>query len=248
MRRLTEDRSHRSLFDDPTGIHDGDPIGGLGDDAEVVRNQQQRQVERRLHLAQQLENLGLNRDVERRRRFVGDDERRATRQGDRDHHPLPHTAGQLVRVVAHARRRVRNVDRLHQLDRGRPRFAPRRASMDEQRFGDLIADREDRVERGHRFLKDQRDLRAANRAHVALVERQQIAALEADGAAGDPAGPLNETHDRQRGDGLPAPRLADQPERLAGANLEVDVVDRRHRAGRGIEDRREMFDCEHWEV
>ena len=51
--------------------------GGLGDDAEIVRDEQQRQVERRLHLAQQVENLRLNRHVERRRRLVGDHERRA---------------------------------------------------------------------------------------------------------------------------------------------------------------------------
>ena len=49
--------------------------------------------------------------------------------------------------------------------------APGRASVHEQRFLDLVADREDRVERGHRLLKDQRDLRAADVLHLAFAKR-----------------------------------------------------------------------------
>ena len=64
---------HRRLLDDPPGVHHGDAVGHLGDDAEVVRDEQQRQVELLLQLAQQVENLRLDRDVERRRRLVGDD-------------------------------------------------------------------------------------------------------------------------------------------------------------------------------
>ena len=64
----------------------------LGDDAEVVGDEQQRQVERRLHLAQQVENLRLDRHVERRRRFVGDDERGTAGERHRDQHALPHPA------------------------------------------------------------------------------------------------------------------------------------------------------------
>ena len=88
-------------------IHHRDAVGHLGDDAEVVRDEQQRQVEARLQLAHQVEHLRLNRDVERRRRLVGDDERRLAGERDGDHHALPHAAGQLVRVVADAPRRRR---------------------------------------------------------------------------------------------------------------------------------------------
>ena len=48
--------------------------------------------------------------------------------------------------------------------------------MNAQRFGNLIADREDRIERRHRLLKDEADLGAADGAHVALAELEQIAA------------------------------------------------------------------------
>ena len=108
---------------------------------------------------------------------------------------------------------------------------PRRAAVNEQRFRNLIADTKHRVERGHRFLEDQGDLRAADLAHRRLAELEQVAALEQDPAAGDAAGRLHQPHDRQSGHRLAAPRFADQPERLAGVDLEADLVDGRDRDG-----------------
>ena len=55
---------------------------------EVVGDEQQRQVVGRFHLAEQVEDLCLNRHVERRRRLVGDDERRMAGQRHRDEHAL----------------------------------------------------------------------------------------------------------------------------------------------------------------
>ena len=52
-------------------VHDGDAVRHLGDDAEVVRDEQQRQVELAPQVAKQIENLRLHRDVERRGRLVG---------------------------------------------------------------------------------------------------------------------------------------------------------------------------------
>ena len=47
----------------------------------------------------QLEDLGLDRDVQCRRRLVCEDQLRIAGQRDRDHHALAHTARELVRVV-----------------------------------------------------------------------------------------------------------------------------------------------------
>ena len=47
-------------------------------------------------------------------------------------------------------------------------------------LGDLVADREHGIERGHRFLEDHRDARAANVAHRPFVEREEVAAVERD--------------------------------------------------------------------
>jgi hypothetical protein len=54
----------------------------------------------RLH---QVEDLRLDGDVERGRRLVGDQQRRAAGQRHRDHRPLAHAARQLVRIIVDAR-------------------------------------------------------------------------------------------------------------------------------------------------
>ena len=48
MRRLPEDRSHWSRFDDSSRVHHRDAVRGFGDDAEIVCDQQQREIERQL--------------------------------------------------------------------------------------------------------------------------------------------------------------------------------------------------------
>ena len=72
-------------------------------------------------LAQQVEHLRLDGDVERGRRLVGNDERRLAGERDGDHHALPHAAGELMRVVADAARRRRDVHGVEQLDGARSR-------------------------------------------------------------------------------------------------------------------------------
>ncbi len=56
----------------------------------------------RLQLAQQLEDLRLDGDVERRRRLVGDQQLGLAGERHGDHHPLAHAARELVRVVVAA--------------------------------------------------------------------------------------------------------------------------------------------------
>ena len=81
-------------------------LAHAGDDPEVVRDQDQRGVALRDERSEQIQDLSLDRHVERRRGLVGDQELRLAREGDRDHGALPHPAGELVRVVAEPRPRV----------------------------------------------------------------------------------------------------------------------------------------------
>ena len=60
--------------------------------------------------------------------------------------------------------------------------------MQPQRLGDLVADRQHRIERGHRLLKDHRDLVAANVPHLGFFELHQILSLEGDDTADDLSG------------------------------------------------------------
>src|SRR5438477_12312325 len=62
--RMPEDFADRSVLDDAARVHDRDAVGGFSDHAEIARDEQERQVERRLHLAEQVEDLRLYRDVQ----------------------------------------------------------------------------------------------------------------------------------------------------------------------------------------
>ena len=58
--------------------------------------------------------------------------------------------------------------------------------VERDRLGDLVADGEDRVERGHRLLEDHRDRVAADVSDIVLVDqRQQVAVVEQDLARDD---------------------------------------------------------------
>jgi hypothetical protein len=95
-----------------------------------------------------------------------------------------------------------------------PRLLPRHRLVQLQRLLDLVADRVDRRQRGHRFLEDHRDATAAQRAHLAAVgiERRDVdrarrtvpRIAEQDAPAGDLADPRQDaeyrlTHDRFAG-------------------------------------------------
>ena len=45
MRWRAQNLAHRSGLDDAARLHDGDAVGHLGDDAEVVRDEQERKTE-----------------------------------------------------------------------------------------------------------------------------------------------------------------------------------------------------------
>ncbi len=76
VRRLGEHVAGRPLLDDLARVHDRDPVARLGDDPEVVGDQQERRVEVRLQVGEDPEDLRLDDHVERRRRLVGDEQLR----------------------------------------------------------------------------------------------------------------------------------------------------------------------------
>ena len=62
--RIAEQRSGGRPLDDLAGIHHDDVVGVAGRDAEVMGDQDHGHVPLLLEAAQQIENLGLHRDVE----------------------------------------------------------------------------------------------------------------------------------------------------------------------------------------
>ena len=123
MLRVVEELPLRALLDDAAGVHDHDLVGDLGDDAEIVRDQDHRRVEVVLQPVDQLDDLRLDRHVERGRGLVGDQDVRVVRERHRDHRALAHPARELVRD---SRRRARSGFGIptarKQLDRPRSRL------------------------------------------------------------------------------------------------------------------------------
>src|SRR5688572_20365960 len=116
--------------------------------------------------------------------------------------------------------------------------------MNAQSLHDLCADREHRVESGHRLLKNETDLSAADGAHVALAQLEEIAAaVEADRAPIGFPRRLNQPQDRQRRHRLAAAGFADDSKRLAPAQLQADAIDcPNHATARNFEGCREVLD------
>src|SRR4051812_725744 len=225
MPRRREQLVGRRDLHEHSGVHDVDALARAGDDAEIVRDQDQRGVALGDESGEQVEDLRLDRHVERGRRLVGDQELRLARERDRDHRPLPHAAGELVGVVLNAILRVRDPDLVEQLDRARvPRLAVHR-EVRLERLADLPPDGDYRVQARHRVLEDDRDVLAADFAQLALREREQIATLEVRLARGDRRVAGEDPEQRERGDALAATGLADEPERLARGDPERNAVD-----------------------
>ena len=80
-------------------VHDRDPVGDVPDDRQVVRDEEVGELEVALQLLHQVDDLRLDRDVERGHRLVADEEVGVQRERAREADPLPLAAGELVRVA-----------------------------------------------------------------------------------------------------------------------------------------------------
>ena len=144
-----------------------------GDDAEIVGDEEHGGAAARGAARPAAEDLRLHGDVERRGRLVGDEDVRVVgeRHGDAD--ALAHAAGELVRIGRRAGRRRRGCAPVQQLRRP----APGRGAADDRlvrahRLGDLVADGEQRVQRGQRILEDVGDPAAAQAADALVRQRR----------------------------------------------------------------------------
>ena len=85
---LGEDFFGGGLFHGPTGVHDHHLVGPALDDAEVVGDEDHRHPPRGTEVVEQVQDVLLDGDVERRGGFVSNEYPWFARQGRCDHHPL----------------------------------------------------------------------------------------------------------------------------------------------------------------
>ena len=197
--RAAQDAAHRPRFDDVAGIHDGDAVAQLRHDADIVGDQQDRQVDLAHQVGDQAQDLRLHRNVQRRGRLVGNQQVGPSGDGHGDEHTLAHAAAELVRVGVDALLRIGDAHLAQQLHGprvglaaafpvgGQP-LAPKgrgiqRALAAEDGVHHLLFDREDGVEPGHRVLKDNADMLGAQAAQFLFRLAHDSFAQEADVAA-----------------------------------------------------------------
>ena len=125
-------------------VHDEHPLARRRHHGQVVGDQQERRRRAPAHTADdEVQHQRLDRHVERRRRLVADEERGVVGQGDGEDDALPLSSGQLVRVCPCRVRGVGQPHLLEQVDGPLParRVRSETGAVDQQRLGDLVADR-----------------------------------------------------------------------------------------------------------
>jgi len=119
----------RALFDDFAILHHADTVGDAAHDAKIMGDEEKAQVFTRLQLGQQIEDLRLNRHIQRGGRLVRNQQLRPVGQCHGDHHPLALPAGQLMRIGRQAAFSVADADLTQKFHDPRPRGRAGQALM-----------------------------------------------------------------------------------------------------------------------
>ena len=171
---------------DDTALVEHDRVLAVpGDDAEVVGDQEQGRVV--TNVLEHVQDLRLHRDVERRRRFVGDQQVRFADQGRGNHRALPHAAGHLVGPGVELALRVREPDARQHVDHPRicrgPAQPRARHGMTQQYLEKILRARvydvavESPLERATRL-----SLRTGNQVLLKREDEQQVFSFKLRGA------------------------------------------------------------------
>jgi hypothetical protein len=175
MSRRSENLLRRSLLHDAAVTHDEDAVGDLADDGEVMRDEEHGETMLAAEAFEQRDDLRLHGDIECGGGFVCNEQARTIDERHRDHDALALATGELMRVVVEAAFGVGQRDLMKHGENTSVEFCARDAwRVRQDSFGDLAADAHDRIERGHRLLKDHRDGPATMCTHVLFVESEEI--------------------------------------------------------------------------
>ena len=201
-------------------LQDGDAVSDLRHHAEVVSDEQQRRAAAALQVAQQRQHLRLRRDIQRRRRLVGDQHAGFQRQGRRDADALALPAAELVRVGPGGAGRVRKADLVQQVQHPGAHGGARQGGVGAQGFGHLVPHAVQRVQRGRGVLEHHADPRPAYAPHGGLRQRQQVLAVQRDPPARDRHAWRQQAQDGGRQHGLAGPAFANQAQHLPGPDVQ----------------------------
>ena len=217
MVRLTIERLPVRNLDHLAQVHNGNAIGDVLHDGQVVGDKQICGTELVLELLKKVQNLGLNGYVKCRDRLVADDQLwlQSERAGNAD--TLTLTAGELMRITVDVLGvQSDNVEKL--ADTLNALFLGAHA-VNGHGLGDDLADGHTGIQRSIRILEDKLHL-ATHVLDLMLAHLGNVFALEEHFACRR----LGQAHDGTARGGLTATRLADQAKSLARINLERNVI------------------------
>ena len=216
MNRVGEQLLGGRLLDNLAGVHNRDVMSDLGDQCQVVRNEDHGKAELGLKIVKQLDDLLLDGNVQSGRGLVADDQFGVAGKGHSDQNALTLTTGKLMRI---ALERTLGVE-AHELQE-------LLGATGTAALGELLhlgGNEHGGVERGQGVLIDHGDIGTAQAEPLLLAHLEQVAALP-ENLTGKMLVIVGQAHDGQRGDGLTAAGLTDQAHGLARTDIKVDMID-----------------------
>ncbi|MCY1451387.1 hypothetical protein D9M71_682530 [compost metagenome] len=100
--------------------------------------------------------------------------------------------------------------------------------MQLEHFLDLEADGVAGIERGHRVLEDHRDVLADDAPPLAAFQLEHVAPVELHARGADPAGGVDQAHQRHHGHRLAGTGFADDGQHFALVHVQVEAIHHRH--------------------
>src|SRR3989442_10699555 len=179
--RIRVDLFSGSLLDDLPAVHHGDAIAHRPDHGQVVRDEEIGEAEFALKVLEQVEDLGLNRDVESGNGLVADDQARVQRERAGDADALTLAAGELMWIaVDEVRVEAHDLEQLLCASATRATVAD---VVDEERLRDDVPDGHAWIERRVGILEDDLQL-APYLTQAGFPHLRQVLTVEDDGTGG----------------------------------------------------------------
>ena len=169
MGGILEHLPYTAPFHDGTHIHHCHVVRQLTDHAHIMGNEHDGRVVLPLQFFHQFKNLGLDCHIQGSGGLVGNEHLGAAAHGHGDHGPLAHTAGELMGVLVNALLRGGDPHLCQQLQRPGTAGSFVQVRMVLQILPDLESDGVDRVEGGHRVLKDHCQIISTDVIHYLFI-------------------------------------------------------------------------------
>ena len=237
----------RRIFDDEAGIHHQHSLRQARDHPEIMGDPDDGHAQLIAQALDQIDDLGLDGDIQGGRRFVGYQDLWVAGQGHRNHHSLAHTPGELVRVIRQPFRGLGYANHFQQLDRPLTGLRFGHAQVHPQLFGNLVLDGQYRIKRRHRILENHGDLRAAHPADFIRRHLEQVAVREQGAAAFDLPGRLgHQLEHGEHGDAFATAAFSHHSQGLTFLELKAHPVDRVDHAFRRVKVSNQVVDSQDW--